>query len=164
MNENAKKWAVWLQAELDRRGWRGADLVRESGETVKRDRVSKWLRGYEAPSHRLAVVVANTLGVDSTEALIAAGFNVVRLDEDGQIKLDPEKTLAAIRNMERSLPDEFRLRQLEHFSDAELLAELQRRAASATNVTQLNVRRPRQDDLRAVAHEYDSESDEGFDG
>ncbi|WP_345750075.1 hypothetical protein [Microbacterium rhizophilus] len=72
--ETAPQWATWLQAQLDVRGWRQADLVRESQGLIKRDRVSKWLRGAERPTHRMAVITANTLGVSRDEVLGAAGY------------------------------------------------------------------------------------------
>lgn len=51
-----------------------AELVRQSEGHIKADRVSKWLSGKEKPSHKFAIIVANTLGKEHSEALRAAGF------------------------------------------------------------------------------------------
>lgn len=68
------QWADWLDAALKERGWAQAELVRQSEGHIKADRVSKWLSGKEGPSHKFAIVAANTLGKEHSEALRAAGF------------------------------------------------------------------------------------------
>lgn len=100
-------WSEWLRAQLDEREWRNADLVNRSQNTIKADRVSKWLNGKETPSYRLAIVTANTLGVERAEALTAAGFG----DEVPAADAPPPVTL-------------------ETASDADLLRELLRRIES----------------------------------
>lgn len=116
MDEDAvaegRAWAQWLQEHLDQRGWRQADLVRESQGTIKRDRASKWLAGRETPSYRSAVYVANTLGIDHDDALIAAGYR--QPSEDGAASTPLAATPA---------------RTLQDYSDLDLIAEIQRRAA-----------------------------------
>lgn len=77
--ERARTWAQWLSGQLAERGWAQADLVSHSGNLIKRDRASKWVNGREAPSHRLAVVAANTLGAPVSEALEAAGFGAAAI-------------------------------------------------------------------------------------
>ncbi len=72
--EQAAAWGIWLSEQLESRGWRQADLVNNSGGRIKRDRASKWVRGAESPTHRMAVVVANTLEVSRADALRAAGY------------------------------------------------------------------------------------------
>ncbi|MGG7509047.1 helix-turn-helix domain-containing protein [Plantibacter sp. YIM 135249] len=69
------RWTEWLIAELDKRGWKQADLVKASGGAIKRDRVSKWVNGKERPTHRNAIVIANVLGADAAQALAAASFD-----------------------------------------------------------------------------------------
>jgi len=95
---------MWLTAQLDLRGWRQADLVRAS--KLPRDRVSKWVNGHESPTHRNAVIIANTLGVPVEEAVAAAGLD------------DP------VSEPERPGP----ARALARYSDSDLLSELQLRA------------------------------------
>lgn len=107
MENETRAWSEWLAQKLDERSWRQADLVRNSEGEIKRDRASKWLSGKETPSYRLAIIVANTLGVDRDEAIIAAGY----------------LPTAAAENFPKT-----RAWVLEDFSDEELLEELQRRA------------------------------------
>ncbi|EYT61662.1 hypothetical protein [Microbacterium sp. UCD-TDU] len=90
--DQANSWGAWLATKLDEREWRQADLVRESGGLIKRDRASKWLSGNERPSHRLAIVVANTLDLPHEEALEAAGFTA----ESSKREKDLEEALAQI--------------------------------------------------------------------
>ncbi|MBE7953580.1 hypothetical protein ILP86_04500 [Microbacterium sp. R1] len=90
--DQANSWGAWLATKLDEREWRQADLVRESGGLIKRDRASKWLSGNERPSHRLAIVVANTLDLPHEEALEAAGFTA----ESSKREKDLDEALAQI--------------------------------------------------------------------
>lgn len=128
--EAMKTWAEWLAKELAERGWRQADLVRESRGAIKPDRVSKWLAGKEMPSFNSALITADALGVPQSKALQVAGF-------DGKsILKSPEAigTLAELANAKRQVQvltvrlDALRSLRLSEFSDAELAEEILRRA------------------------------------
>ncbi|WP_156316512.1 hypothetical protein [Leucobacter japonicus] len=122
MTENT--WSDWLRAQLTERAWKQADLVRESEGHIKADRVSKWLAGKESPSHKLATVTANALGVSRDEALIAAGFPV----GTGELT-DRDANLQAALDRISTLSPRFRLeKMLEPFADSEVLHVLRMRA------------------------------------
>jgi transcriptional regulator with XRE-family HTH domain len=73
--ELAANWGEWLRDMLDSKNWTQSDLVAASDKLIRPDRVSKWVNGKERPSHRNAVIVANTLGVSTTAALDVAGYS-----------------------------------------------------------------------------------------
>lgn len=151
----AKAWGDWLANELSERTWRQADLVRESGGLIKRDRASKWASGSERPSYRLAVVAANTLGVTHERALEAAGYieplpeypeHMAREDEERRAYLQTpagQKTLEAefsnhelgeaLKNFTED--ESYRSVILQNIPDAEILAEIARRFAVAGSAT-----------------------------
>lgn len=87
-------WSRWLLARLEEKGWRQADLVRNSGGLIKRDRASKWTSGKENPTYRLAMVTANTLDVPQSDALLAAGY----ITEETQFAIhETEERLALVK-------------------------------------------------------------------
>lgn len=123
---NQSEWATWLREQLEEREWTNAEFVRQSVGRIKPDRVSKWLSGREVPSHRSAVVAANTLGIDPSFALRAAGFDV-----PAGVMLRPPKLV----------------RDITAFSDEELAVELLVRVRRRSNG---DVRRLPHPDLHAV--------------
>ena len=125
-----KLWAEWLRESLDSRGWKQADLVRESDGLIKADRVSKWLAGKESPSHKLALVAANALAADQNEALHAAGFSHVVLASQKSASADAAQGDGEARAAQsRSEARLSRLgRLLNGIPDSEILHVLQRRA------------------------------------
>lgn len=111
-----QEWATWLQGQLDERSWRQADLVRESGSTIKADRVSKWLSGKELPTYRSATIIAHTLGLNRDYVLEVAGYDRVEVSEERRAAA--RARLAATPHIER----------LKEYTDTELAAEMLRRA------------------------------------
>ncbi|MFJ4173338.1 helix-turn-helix domain-containing protein [Microbacterium sp. NPDC089696] len=121
--DQAAQWGEWLHQMLDERGWRQADLVRESNGLIKRDRASKWVNGNERPSHRLAIVAANTLGVTQESALTAAGYSptVESLVADREaLVAEYEVRMRRLRELDQKV-------DLSSVSSADLLGELARR-------------------------------------
>ncbi|WP_136057299.1 helix-turn-helix transcriptional regulator [Microbacterium sp. K24] len=118
----AAKWGEWLREQLAERGWRQADLVRESEGLIKRDRASKWVNGNERPSHRLAIVAANTLGITRERALFAAGYAAslddLTLDSEANAAVHEER-MQKLRTMDAN--------NLSHVPSSVLLAEIARR-------------------------------------
>lgn len=110
----AEAWGAWLSQQLKERGWRQADLVRESAGLIKRDRVSKWVNGIERPTYRLTVVVANTLSLPTNEVLHAAGYSTP--DDDPLVGFVAHYGVgdapAIDEHMLRDLPDQVLLDEL----------------------------------------------------
>lgn len=134
--ELARKWGDWLKARLDEREWRQADLVRESGGMIKRDRVSKWVAGLERPTFRNATRISNALGIERREVLEAAfligtepDFSEPTVEPRSLFLTDEELDLfdnspegrAYVAKAQRSSA-------FAAFSDAEMLEELLERA------------------------------------
>ena len=144
----AKQWGEWLSAALTARGWRQADLVRQSEGLIKRDRASKWVNGNERPSHRLAIVVSRE------DALEAAGYYEPTPELPAELEAmyaeqaAYHQTPAGIAQLEVEYQqhtvhealnnfhtDEARRVLLAEMTDAELLAEIARRLAGPASVT-----------------------------
>lgn len=106
-------WSEWLTSELEKRGWRQADFVRESHGTIQRDRVSKWLNGDSRPSHRYAIITANTLGTSHEEALRAAGFDFSPVEDALALALGNQLNRGLTGYTELELIDELRRRARE---------------------------------------------------
>jgi len=119
IEDRAAAWGTWLQAQLNQRDWRAADLVRASGGSIKPDRASKWLSGKERPSHRYALITANTLGASPKEALDVSGYEVA----NPQRAADRYAAETAEMNVVRG--------RLAQFDDRQLLLELLRRESEA---------------------------------
>ncbi len=98
-------WWVFVEEQLEKRGWSGADFERASG--VHRSRLVNWKNG-SIPGVELARATAEGFKVSVTTAFVAAGF------------------LTAEELAERAeLPD------LAVFSDRALIRELERRLAGS---------------------------------
>ena len=121
--QNDTTWSDWLRQQLDARQWPQAELVRRSGGAIKADRVSKWLKGSEQPSHRNAVRTANALEVDVDEALEVAGYGDALVEAAW---LEQQQALADQRQVEETA-QRARTRALREATTLELLEELMRR-------------------------------------
>lgn len=156
--EQAAAWGKWLSEQLESRGWRQADLVNNSASRIKRDRASKWVRGAESPTHRMAVVVANTLEVPRSDALRAAGFEPAAEEEAlAERELRLVKALAQVDTQlsEGPLPGSpdkptrvMMMRMLDQFPKSTILDYLTRRALREE--AQANVAPLDEDDLHKV--------------
>lgn len=120
----SEAWGSWLSQQLSDRGWRQADLVRESQGLIKRDRVSKWVNGIERPTYRLTVVVANTLTLPTNEVLQAAGYATP--------EQDPLTEFEAHYFASNDVTDTAAIdpRALREYPDSMLMEELARRLAA----------------------------------
>jgi hypothetical protein len=123
MENKDSAWGTWLQAQLDLRQWRQADLVKNSDGAIKRDRVSKWINGIDRPSYRAAVIVANTLGINQRPALEAAGF----METEEAARTRQERVEAFVQAQQRKPGARLR-KALRGYSDLDLLDEMMRRA------------------------------------
>jgi len=123
------RWSKWLQEKLDERGWRQADLVNNSEGHIKRDRASKWVRGVETPTWRMAKVAANTLGVPQSEALRAAGF------ENEASEMDRQKSVLKQHLGIKGMTDGQLVETLKEVPDSAILRVLQLRAAKRESLS-----------------------------
>ena len=69
---SSDKFAEWLRAELDKRGWLPARLARESG--ITRGALSHVFNGERQPGLELLRGVAHALGLPLMDVLRAAGL------------------------------------------------------------------------------------------
>jgi len=120
---NDMTWSTWLRQQLDERQWPQAELVRRSGGAIKADRVSKWLKGTENPSHRNVIRTANALDADIDEALEVAGYGESLVEA---AFLEQQQALAEQRQREQE-DSRLRERVLRETPTIELLEELVRR-------------------------------------
>lgn len=72
----------WLQHQLDRRGWKQADLARKMPATT--GTISHWITGKRIPDPASCDLIADVLGIDIDVVLGVAGHrpNVQALDPD----------------------------------------------------------------------------------
>jgi transcriptional regulator with XRE-family HTH domain len=64
-------WWLFIQGELDRRGWTGADFERHTG--ILQPRLVNWRKG-SVPTIELAKTVAKGLDLPLLQVYLAAGF------------------------------------------------------------------------------------------
>ena len=126
--ELAIHWGEWLREMLDSKNWAQSDLVAASDKLIRPDRVSKWVNGKERPSHRNAVIVANTLGVSITSALAVAGYGSSEVEAPTSLG-DPFGAEARLNSA-----------KLAAFTNEQLLLELLRRDNSS--IAESDVVRP----------------------
>lgn len=69
-----KDIAGWIYRQLRRRGWKAADLVRESG--IGSGRISEWMNGRGVPSPDNCIRLAETFNVDPDDVLALAGHRI----------------------------------------------------------------------------------------
>jgi transcriptional regulator with XRE-family HTH domain len=79
-------WWQYVQAEMDRRGWAGADLARAA--RISHTRVTRWREG-QAPSIDAARGVANAFDTPLLTVLVEAGL--ITSGEAGQESLAPAR-------------------------------------------------------------------------
>ena len=85
-NRRYKNWKdegfpLWLQQRLEDRGWKAADLAPKI--PVVPSLVSRWMDESQRPSPESVLKIADALGVDEVEAMIAAGYLSPRPGEPG---------------------------------------------------------------------------------
>lgn len=90
--ENARRWAAWLNPALKESGWIPATLAAQSGGAISRQVASKWTNADHAPVPRLAILTARLLGRDPVEALRAAGHGEIADLAEGR-HADPVEAL-----------------------------------------------------------------------
>lgn len=69
--EAGRRFAAWLQEQLDLRGWSQADLARASGASTAA--VSKWIKNARLPGPASLDAIAAALTLDPKEVYKAAG-------------------------------------------------------------------------------------------
>lgn len=79
-------FATWLQAQLTSRGWRPADLARET--KLAESTVSRILSGTRGAGRDAVLAIASALKLPGTVVLYQAGF-LERDPEDPTQELDP---------------------------------------------------------------------------
>lgn len=81
MAKRPESFGLWLDEQLERRGWRPSELVRASGvksngrPVIDATRIGSWLKG-ERPGPDLLAALAEALGIGMTEVMRAAGYPV----------------------------------------------------------------------------------------
>lgn len=101
-------WWVFVQDQLDRRQWNGADFERETG--ISRSRLNSWKAG-GAPTPEIARTCAKAFGVKPVEAFIYAGW--LDADEAAPVAhihadLAAFSNQALVRELERRLDGQTR--------------------------------------------------------
>lgn len=119
-------WWEFVQDQLEKHGWSGADFERQSG--VYRSRLASWKTG-AIPSVEIARATAKAFGVSISTAFLAAGFmNAEELAETAE------------------LPD------LAAFSDKALVRELERRLAGSRRAAPIP---PTREEIKADPERYE---------
>ena len=80
-----ESFSEWLAAELSKRNWRQADLVRESG--LSRGAISNFINGHKEPGERACFFITDALGISPIEVCRVAGI-VPELGEEGRKSLE----------------------------------------------------------------------------
>lgn len=77
-NDNAKKkWSIWFTGKINELGMTSSDLVQVSDGALTYSTVSSWTVGRSGVSAENALIVAAIFGVAASEALEAAGYQVL---------------------------------------------------------------------------------------
>lgn len=102
-------WWVFVQSQLDRRGWSGADFQRTSG--IHRSRLNSWKDG-ATPTVEMARAVARAFGMPVKTVFIAAGFltpEELGTPASAPVDLKEITDQALLRELERRLLATFRV-------------------------------------------------------
>ena len=89
--EPGEDLSTWIRRQMDRRGWKAADLSRQMG--VGSGRISEWLNRQRRPSPESCIKLADVFGADPDDVLALAGHRepLEPLDID-----DPKRRIIAL--------------------------------------------------------------------
>lgn len=102
MATRGARWAFWLEAALDERGWSRAEITKRSRKKpngrpiIDGSRVSEWLNKNEAPRDpEILHEIAHVLGVRVSAVLNAAGW-LPDEELDSSLEMAPAVGLASV--------------------------------------------------------------------
>lgn len=122
---------VFLEREMDTRGWSQARLAREAG--IFKGTVGRWLRPEGHPQHRTPnmdsfITLGELFGVDPLRLMRMAGIN---LEDDGSASRIKRDVVAVVM----ALPDDYLITvypQLRALLDSHVQQEIQSRRSEAS--------------------------------